>query len=80
MLNCKRLRQLRRFNDLSLSELAEKVRYSSPNSIWKLEHGLTNVPFGVVEKIAAVLEVSIPELLVDETVAPSTKVKMEEES
>ena len=67
MLNHKRLRQLRRFNDLTMAELAEKIGYSSANSIWKLENAEIDVPLSKVERIAAIFEVEVQELLVDET-------------
>ena len=67
MLIHKRLRQLRRFNDLTMAELAEKIGYSSANSIWKLENAEIDVPLSKVERIAAIFEVEVQELLVDET-------------
>ena len=72
MLNYRRVRQLRRFHDLSMAELAAKVGYSSPNSIWKLEHGKVNVSFAVIEKIAAIFDVTLQELLIDDSNASTS--------
>ena len=68
-LNRKRMRQLRRFNDLTLAELAEKVGYRSSNSIWKLENSETDAPISKLERMAAIFGVDVQELLLDETLA-----------
>ena len=64
MINFKKIRQLRRMQDISQRELAARVGYSSQNSLHKLEKGKTDLPTSRLEKIASVLGVSVSELLI----------------
>ena len=66
MLNHLKIRQLRRFFDLTMEELAKKVGYSSTNAIWKVEHGEVDLPLSKAEKIARTFGVSVDELLLVE--------------
>jgi len=66
MLNFRKLRQLRRLKDLTLDEMSVRVGYLSANSLWKVERGLVDVPLSRLEKIAAILDVTLEELTMPE--------------
>ena len=67
MVNFKRIRQLRRMQDITQKELALRAGYSSQNSLYKLECGMTDLPISRLEKIADILGVPISELLIPDS-------------
>ena len=79
MVNYRKIRQLRRMMDLSQTEFAVLVGYSSQNSLHKLERGMIDLPASRLEKIARVLRVPVEELLLpDKTEEPGDAQKMRE--
>ena len=57
----KRLRKLRRNNDITQEELAEKIGMSS-NFISQLERGINAPSFDVLAKLAEVFQVPVKDL------------------
>lgn len=70
MLDRKKVRLLRRMNDLTLAEMAEKLGYSTPSAVWRLERYEVDLPLSRLEQIAKVFGVQPEELLLPE---PSTE-------
>lgn len=64
MINCKRIRQIRRLRDMTQAELAMKMGYASSNSVHKLERGCCDLPFTRMEKMAAILGIPLNELII----------------
>lgn len=67
MVNFKRIRQLRRMQDITQKELALRAGYSSQNSLHRLEYGMTDLPISRLEKIADILGVPVSELLIPDS-------------
>ena len=57
----KRIRTLRRINDLSQEELAEKANMSG-KYVGEIERGQANITVDILEKISTALDVEISEL------------------
>ena len=66
MINGKRIRQIRRHQEMTQKELARKMGYASSNSVHLLEKGRVDLPFSKIEKMAAILGVSLNELVAAE--------------
>lgn len=58
-----RIKAMRLKNDLTQSELAEKMGYSEKSSIARIEHGQVDLPASKVEEFSNVLHCSITYLM-----------------
>ena len=63
MINGKRIRQMRRLREMTQAELAREMGYASSNSVHMLEKGCIDLPFSRIEKMAAILGISLNELI-----------------
>lgn len=63
MINGKRIRQVRRFREMTQAELAKEMGYASSNCVHRLEKGRCDLPFSRIEKMAAILGISLNELI-----------------
>ena len=68
MINGKRVRQIRRFREMTQAELAKEMGYASSNCVHRLEKGRCDLPFSRIEKVATVLGISITELVTNDPV------------
>ena len=68
MLDFKKVRRLRRMQDLTQEQFAAMLGYSGHNSLHKLERGQVDLPLSRLEKVAAVLGVPVGDLIVPEPV------------
>ena len=66
MIDFKKIRRLRRAQDLSQAELGARVGYDSWSSVQKLEKGMVDIPVSRLEKLATALGVPVTELLIPE--------------
>ena len=66
MLDFKKIRRLRRMQDLTQQQFAAMLGYSGHNSLCKLEQGQVDLPLSRLEKVAAVLGVPVGDLIVPE--------------
>ena len=57
----KRIRSLRRLNDLSQEQLGERANISA-KYVGEVERGKTNLTIDILERISIVLNVSLPDL------------------
>lgn len=63
MLNYRKIRSLRRMQNMSQSEFAVAVGFRSLCSISRLERGLCDISLSRLERIAAVLEIPVTDLI-----------------
>lgn len=63
MLNYRKIRSLRRMQNLSQTEFAVAVGYRSLYSVSRLERGLCDISLSRLEQIASVLGVLVSELI-----------------
>ena len=67
MLNYRKLRSLRRMQNLSQTEFALAVGFRSLCSVSRLERGLCDISLSRLERVASVLGVLVSELIVPQT-------------
>ena len=63
MLNYRRIRALRRMQNMSQTEFAIAVGYRSLCSVSRLERGLCDISLSRLERIAAVLGIPVTDLI-----------------